>query len=283
MTGRILGALVVALCAASLHPAAAASDPQDCKGSKDPALFTRMPGFYISTYEELEFNRVEFAVGPDKTEAVEGRHYYLDYYAKDGSKAPSGLQITRNYANAAKAIGGKTVYEYEDGGTRYAILKVTRDDAEAWAQVQAADNGMYQVTIIEKRLMSQDVAANADSLSGSIKDTGRAAVYGIYFDTGKAELKPESGPALVEIARMLEKDAGLKLYVVGHTDTVGAFEYNVRLSQARATAVVGALVERHKIASSRLTPFGAGPTAPVASNASEPGRAKNRRVELVQQ
>jgi len=102
MRNRIMGILLVILCVIPLQPATAGGDPQDQPGSKDPALFSRMPGFYISTYEELEFDRYEFWVSSDKTEAMEGRRYYLDYYAKEGVKVPSGLQITRNYADAAK-------------------------------------------------------------------------------------------------------------------------------------------------------------------------------------
>jgi OOP family OmpA-OmpF porin len=267
-----------------MHLRAATGDPQDKPGSRDPALFSRMPGFFISTYEELDFDRHEFPTAPDMIEAVEGRHYFLDYYAKDSVKIPSRLlQITRNYANAAKTVGGKIMYEYEDGGTRYVILKVAKDDAEAWAQVEAADNGMYKVHIIEKQRMKQEVTANADMLAGSISETGKAAVYGIHFDTGKSEIRPESEPAISEIVKMLKTDASLNLYVVGHTDNVGPLDYNLKLSQARAAAVINALVNKNGIAAQRLTPFGAGPAAPVASNDSEQGRAKNRRVELVKQ
>ncbi len=260
-----------------------AADPNDKPGSSDPALFSRMSGFHIYNYELLDFDRYEFAVGPGKTEAVEGRHTYVDYYANDGIKIPSALQITRNYANAAKAIGGETVYEFEDGGSQFLTLKVVKENVEAWAAVEAAGNGMYKIHVIEKELMRQDVQANAESLAGSIRASGRAAVYGIYFDTGRSEIKPASEQAIGEIAKLLKSDPGLKLYVVGHTDNVGAFDYNVKLSQSRAAAVVGALTGKHGIAPARLTPFGAGPTAPVAANTSEEGRAKNRRVELVAQ
>ena len=81
----------------------------------------------------------------------------------------------------------------------------------------------------------------------------------------------------------VKADPALKLFVVGHTDTVGQFAHNVQLSQARAGAVVNALVAKHGIATARLIPFGCGPTVPVAVNTSEDGRAKNRRVELVAQ
>lgn len=261
----------------------AAGDANDCQGCKDPSLFSRMPGFHIYSSEVLDFDRYEFPVASGKTQAVEGRHYSAVYYANDGIKIPSGLQVIRNYTNAARAIGGKAIYEFEDGGTQYATLKVVKGDVEAWAQISGANNGMYNVTIIEKQLMKQDVAASAESLAGSIKESGKAAVYGIYFDTGKAEIKPESGPAIAEIAKLLKADPKLKLYVVGHTDNVGAFDYNIKLSQARAAAVVSVLVNKNGISGSRLTPFGAGPTSPVASNKTDDGRAKNRRVELVAQ
>ncbi|MBA3035190.1 MAG: OmpA family protein, partial [Desulfobacterium sp.] len=92
-----------------------------------------------------------------------------------------------------------------------------------------------------------------------------------------------SDPALAEIVKMLKADANLKVYVVGHTDNVGQFANNVKLSQDRAASVVNALVGKHGIAAARLSPFGAGPTSPVASNKTDEGKAKNRRVELVGQ
>ena len=283
MLKRILGILLLVVCVSPLTPVLAASDPNDAEGSKDPALFSRMPGFHIYNYKEIDFDRFEFEVGPRKTQAIEGRHVYVDYYANEGIKVPSGLQITRNYINAAKAVGGTSVYEFEDGGVQYVTLKVVKSNVEAWARVEGSGNGTYKVHIIEKQLMKQEVVANAESLAGSIRETGKAAVYGIYFDTGKAEIKPESEAALAEIAKLLKADPKLKLYVVGHTDNVGLFGSNIKLSDDRAAAVVKALVGKYGIVSSRLTPFGDGPTAPVASNKSEEGRAKNRRVELVAQ
>ncbi len=267
-------------CMTPLSRVLATGDPNDSPGSKDPALFSRMPGFYIYNYEELDFIRLDLPMSEEKNESIEGHYYYVDYYANDGVKLPSGLHIVNNYINAAKAVGGEKVYEFEDGGTRYVILKIVRNGQETWARVQGAGNGMYKVQIIEKQAMKQDVVANAESLAGSIRETGRAAVYGIYFDSGKSEIKPESESALQEIVKLLNADPTLKLYVVGHTDNVGTFDYNIKLSQSRAAALVNALVNKSSISSARLTAFGAGPTAPVASNGDEAGRARNRRVEL---
>ena len=283
MLQRISGILAVVLLLLPLGLARAVSDPNDAAGSKDPPLFSRMTGFYIYNYQDIDFDRYEFPTGAGASQAVEGRHFAVTYYANDGIKLPSGLQVVRNYENAIKVIGGKRVYGFEDGGAEYATLRIETKDAEVWAQVQAANNGMYNVHVVEKRLMSQDVSANADTLAGSLRDTGKAAVYGIYFDTDKAVIKPESEPALIEIAKLLQADPALRLFVVGHTDNVGSFDHNRKLSEARAESVTQALVGKHGVAAARLRPFGVGPTSPVASNQTEEGRAKNRRVELVAQ
>ena len=102
-------------------------------------------------------------------------------------------------------------------------------------------------------------------------------------DTSKADLKPESTPSLNEIGKLLKSQPNLKVYIVGHTDNVGGFDYNMGLSQRRAKSVVDRLVQSYGIAANRLHPVGAGLIAPVASNDDEAGRAKNRRVEIVKE
>jgi len=130
---------------------------------------------------------------------------------------------------------------------------------------------------MEKKMVTVDAGAMAKSIATQ----GTIALYGIYFDTDKADLKPESDPTLEEIAKLLGDDAGLKLYVVGHTDGVGSFDYNMDLSKKRAQAVVRELTGKYGIAGGRLKSAGVGFLAPVGSNEDEEGRAKNRRVELV--
>ena len=107
------------------------------------------------------------------------------------------------------------------------------------------------------------------------------AVDGIYFETGKSDLKPESEPAIAEMAKLLKDDAALKLYVVGHTDNAGALDGNMKLSQDRAAAVKAYLVQTFGVGAARLTTAGFGDTKPVAPNTTDDGRAQNRRVELV--
>ena len=127
------------------------------------------------------------------------------------------------------------------------------------------------------------VKVDADALASEIDRTGHASIYGIYFDTDKAAVKPESEQALGEIAKLLEKRPDLKLYVVGHTDSVGSLDYNKDLSVRRAREVVKVLTGNYGVAGSRLRGEGVGPLVPVLANTTDGGRAKNRRVELVRQ
>ena len=255
---------------------------QDIEGSKDPALFTRMPGYHIYRYDDVQFDKYEFRISHEKTQIVEGHHLFIMYDLNPNVQAPSPLQIGRNYINAIKKVGGELVYEFQDPGEDV-ILKVIKNGMETWAYVSANGSGSYGIQIIEKQSMNQDVVADASSMAKSINESGKVAVYGIYFDTGKSVLKPESQPTLTEISKLLKSDPNLKLYVVGHTDNAGLFDANIKLSMDRAGAVVNALVSQFSVNASRLRAYGDGPTCPAASNNTEEGKALNRRVELVKQ
>ena len=123
---------------------------------------------------------------------------------------------------------------------------------------------------------------SAADIVSQVSANGRVAIPGIYFDTDKAEIKPGSEPALEQIVEAMGKSPELKLHVVGHTDNTGSFEHNLTLSRGRAASVKRYLVDKG-IAGNRLTANGVASLAPVASNATEQGRAANRRVELVEQ
>jgi outer membrane protein OmpA-like peptidoglycan-associated protein len=256
---------------------------EDAEGSKDPALFTRMPGYHIYRYDDIQFDKYEFRISDEKNQVVEGHHLFILYDLNNNVQVPSPLQTVRNYANAIKKVGGQLIYEFEDGGIQNVILKLVKSGQETWAHVIASGNGQYSIHIIEKQAMNQDVIADASSMGNSIKESGKVAVYGIYFDIGKAVLKPESQPTLQEIAKLLKDDPALKLYVVGHTDNTGLFDANMKLSIDRAAAVVSSLASQFSVNAARLKACGDGPTSPVASNDNEEGKALNRRVELVKQ
>jgi len=163
-------------------------------------------------------------------------------------------------------------------------MKLVKDGKEIWAKLtyNFGANDLY-LTIVERQAMVQQVIADAKFMSEGINATGHVAIYGIYFDFNKADVKPESEPALKEITKLLQQNTKLKIYVVGHTDNVGGLDYNMKLSQQRAEAVVKELISKYKITPDRLKAGGVGPLAPVTSNDTEEGKAKNRRVELVKQ
>jgi OmpA-OmpF porin, OOP family len=134
--------------------------------------------------------------------------------------------------------------------------------------------------VIELEEMEERMV-DAAAMATSIGETGSVRLDNVYFEFAAATLVSESDAAITEMARLLRDNPELEIYIVGHTDSVGAFETNLDLSRRRAEAVVQALVSRHGIEPARLVPAGVGPLAPVASNATEAGRAENRRVELV--
>lgn len=137
------------------------------------------------------------------------------------------------------------------------------------------------VAVSPKARERRMVTVTSDEMAKALDAQGNIALYGIQFDTNKSSLKPESQDTIAQIARLLQAQPALKLDVVGHTDNVGDAASNQSLSERRARAVVNALVEDHGIDESRLTPRGEGLSKPIADNATEEGRAKNRRVELV--
>ena len=150
------------------------------------------------------------------------------------------------------------------------------------AVYKAKRGACMALDIIETQPMVQKmVTVSAEEMSQSITAVGKVSLYGIYFDPNKSDIKPASRPALQEIATLLKKQPALKLHVVGHTDNIGGYEFNTGLSKRRAEAVVASLVKEFGISPLRLTANGAAYLAPVASNVTEAGRAKNRRVELV--
>jgi OmpA-OmpF porin, OOP family len=274
-TTIIAGAVLLLMLANSLY--AAQTDNPKCK---DFTLFSKMPESWAYNCDERQFDAYNFATGKGKTTTVEGKFYKITFYPDAQAKQkPSELQMRRNYENAVQKIGGTIV-----GGDRNKeTFKITKDGKEIWVELWTEFTGKYGFTVVQKEAMAQVVEANAQAFLSDIRATGHAAVYGIYFDTGKSAIKTESAQAIGEITKLLKSDPGLKVFVVGHTDNAGGVDSNIKLSQSRAEAVIQSLVREHGISAARLRGFGCGQFAPVTSNDSEDGRAKNRRVELVKQ
>ncbi|MFO7814608.1 MAG: OmpA family protein [Halanaerobiales bacterium] len=180
---------------------------------------------------------------------------------------------------------------HDTGDQSYLAAKLERSEGDLYLSLYVADHGIdggnwgeerpavYQVVVEEKEMETGLVKAG--TIIQDIESKGKVSIYGVYFDTDSAEIKSESDPTVEEIAKVLNDNPELNIYIVGHTDSTGEFDYNIELSEKRAEALVNKLVQDYDIDKSRLEPAGVGPLAPKASNETEDGRAKNRRVELV--
>jgi OmpA-OmpF porin, OOP family len=167
---------------------------------------------------------------------------------------------------------------------RYIAARLPRKQGDIYACVMAftLNTPVARLDVVEAKPMESSlVTVDAAAMAAEISKRGSVALYGIYFDTDKADLKPASRPTLSEIAALLQQNSTLELIVVGHTDNNGTFEHNLDLSRRRAQAVVTALTAEFGVARNRLEAHGVGYLAPVAPNTSEDGRSRNRRVQLL--
>jgi OOP family OmpA-OmpF porin len=270
---RLAPCLFLCLTAALAVPLAA--QDQDAEGCKDSPIVTRFPGSIITGCKQLDDNAFDLPMGDGKPKKrVEGKYVEIHYrYPKTASKP----QVLRNIHTAIKNAGWTFDYDSGDYGD------FTVHMGKAWILFQINSGNTYDETFVTETELTQDVVADAAVMSSGINSTGHTVVNGIQFDTGKADVKPGSAPALEQVVKLLQQDPKLKIYVVGHTDNVGGLASNLDLSKRRAAAVVQVLETQYHIAADRLSAFGCGPYSPIQSNDSEDGRAVNRRVELVKQ
>jgi OmpA-OmpF porin, OOP family len=246
---------------------------------------------------------------------LEGRLTRITYR---GPADRSTLEVMRNYEQALAAAGFTTIFACgrdECGGRnfnhaasprgyymgfgeyhadqRYLAARLARPEGDVYAGLYVVlnqagggpDRGrpMIQLDVIELEPMEERmVVVEASQMERDLAADGRVAVYGILFDFDSDRMREDSRPQLGEIARLLTDNPSLEVLIVGHTDAQGSYEYNLDLSLRRARSVVAVLSGEFGIASARLTPVGVGMAAPVATNRTEDGRARNRRVELVE-
>lgn len=279
--------------------------------AKDHPLLARYPGATLRKHLVTDHEATQLLPAPNAEDqtalSLEGdlaQHFYLIDKA-------STLKVFENYQQALEkagfsrvshcaldacgaprdvsAFGGKTsvensVYNYYRN-PYYLLAKKPMDTGDIYVAlfIGAYENevAVQQTILRTKALETGLVNVNADSLMQQIEADGKALIYGIYFDTGKAQIKEESTPTLAVIAELLSKNPELLLYVVGHTDDTGSNTTNRELSQQRAAAVVHSLTNNYKVASARLQAEGVGPYAPESNNTTEAGKQLNRRVELV--
>jgi outer membrane protein OmpA-like peptidoglycan-associated protein len=274
-----------------VHAQAPKRDNPECK--QPNPVFAKFPGAFTvdcrrSTFAKLDIQQAKDPAHADGDYTLvpkEGEYWeFIEQFVPAGKAYPSGLEVFRNYENALKQAGGTVVGA---DGQRGFFYRIERPSGEYWGFVgcsggaESGGCGGSIHRIVRIAAMQQSVVVSADQIQRSLAEAGKVVFYGIYFDTDKAVIKPESAPTLAEMAKFLKANAATKVFVVGHTDNQGALDHNQKLSRDRAAAVVAALAATHGVPRDRMTPDGVGPLAPVASNDAETGRAKNRRVEMV--
>jgi len=120
-------------------------------------------------------------------------------------------------------------------------------------------------------------------MTEKIDKKGHIALDGLFFETGKSTIMDKSIPALKNIAEYLNNHQDKKFFIIGHTDNVGNIQSNITLSENRAKSVMNELVSKYGVKGEQLNAFGVANFSPVLSNSTDDGKAKNRRVEIVEQ
>jgi outer membrane protein OmpA-like peptidoglycan-associated protein len=307
---RLLKPLLVMTAFALFAPATAFAQSRDVAGSKDFPGIGRFAGSVISGHQVRNFDVARIQAAPFKdgkpsdTPRLEGRITRIAYRTAPG---PSITEVSRNFETQltkagfepllncdTEACGGIPFteaiealpipqmwvdgfnYHYyaahrtENGRETYASVVVSENNRDIYAQLTVAEIGALENKMVD-----------ADTMAKGLREAGRIALYGIYFDTDKAVIRPESRPTLEQIAKLLASQVSLNVYIVGHTDSQGPYTYNLDLSRRRAEAIAAELVKTYHISAPRLQTAGVAHLSPVGTNGSEAGRALNRRVELV--
>lgn len=253
-------------------------------GPQDHRLFGHLPE-YDGRAERRNFGKEIFRVqdGDDIKEVTpEGTKTYVVYIPKTGpdcsiprANCASDIDAILNYQSAMLALGGQVLYQ----DSQHTTARAEVAGQTIWLGLYTQQNEIQLTVIEEKAFEASMKPPEASALKAALDKDGRVALY-VNFDFAKSTLKPDAAPVIAQVLKLLRDNPGLKLAIEGHTDNVGGQDYNAKLSQARAAAMVSALVAQG-IAADRLTSAGFGPDKPIADNNSSDGRAKNRRVELV--
>jgi len=236
------------------------------------------------------------------TQTIEGTVTRIKY---NNPRGRSTFEIMRNYESALQAKGYRVTWQCVTrdvcgtthgwpginglnlgigGDVRYMTGTLRKEGGgEAVISIGVTPSITYIHVVETSAMDTGQVTVNADQLAAGLARDGKVTLQGIYFDTGKDTLKTESDPALMQVGLLMRDQPNLRLRVVGHTDDQGGAALNQTLSQHRAERVRQAIISRYGVDSARLTAVGMGSRQPVASNATEEGRAQNRRVELVRE
>jgi outer membrane protein OmpA-like peptidoglycan-associated protein len=235
--------------------------------------------FVIATSENLKSQTVARSQTYNYPLVLFANHGYKGNVKMNATSVPPDPSLSFHFDSDTVQLS-----EISRTGLAVSTTNATLAEPHALAIRGTDENGKSNVLCLQWAAVEATSPATpppptAEALKAALDLHGRVTIY-INFDFDKAIIKPESKPIVNEVIRMMKQSPDLKLSIDGYTDNVGTHEYNIKLSQARAAAVVEALTKAG-IAADRLSSAGYGDSNPIADNDKPEGRAKNRRVELV--
>lgn len=244
-------------------------------GTNDYRLLGHMPGYSVATSDKKNFDEYAFPVNPDATTPVQGKIIHIDYQSTARPQPASDLEVTENYAAAILAQGGQLLVH----DAKNVIGRIDENGRQIWVHLTSVYGDINLTVVEEKPFQATIQPPSTDAMKAALEKEGHIALH-VNFDFAKDTLKPDAAPVITQVVSLLKANPSYQLVIEGHTDNVGGADFNQKLSERRAAAVVDALV-KGGIAKDRLSSIGLGDTKPVASNDTSEGRASNRRVELV--
>ena len=230
---------------------------------------------YLAALKEQGFEILDHGFSPDRKGTDVGSRAWSEvYFTTNPATRPGEVGTMFSGTSSSGGAGAIVATKERAAGRVYVVVSVEQHSSNYVGslidivEVEAAETGR--------------VVVDAEAIGSDLLEYGRVVLDGVEFEFDSDTLRPESGEAIASIAAYLAANPDKRFYVVGHTDSVGTFSYNAKLSADRARSVVAALIAQHGVERGRLEPHGIGPLSPVFSNTGEAGRERNRRVELVE-
>ncbi len=250
-----------------------ASFGQHVELKKAIAQFKPMYNYEEFTLESRS-GELYFPINSFEKKKLEGDYLFLQYRHSGEGAVPENGDIMLHYLEQAKAQSGQGIHR----SAAHATYKAVVGDHDLRFLIEVYEGGTLY-SIVFMKLGTIATTAEEQNLLEELNNKGRVSLY-FNFETGESGLSSQSENDLQKVVEVMKKTTSLRIKVEGHTDNVGSEEANQKLSEMRATAIQDYLIEQG-ISKDRIIAEGFGSSKPIASNDTEEGRNKNRRVDLV--